>query len=134
VAVTWARQALERELYWRTDPVAGEPLSPAEELRVRVEELARALRRDATQAAPWGDPSLSSSTGLKRKYKIALHRLLRPLSRRYDRISAELAATCVALADLSRRFETESEQLRQEIAALQRDRAAGGSEATTGDR
>ena len=119
MAVTWARQALDRELYWRTDPVAGGPLSPAEDLRVRIEELARALRRDATQAAPWGDPSLSSSTGLKRKYKIALHRLLRPLTRRYDRISAELAATCVALADLARRSETESEQLRQEIAALQ---------------
>jgi hypothetical protein len=119
VAVTWARQALERELYWRTDPVAGEPLSPAEDLRVRVEELARALRRDATQAAPWGDPSLSSSTGLKRKYKIVLHRLLRPLTRRYDRISAELAATCVALADLARHSETEAEQLRQEIATLQ---------------
>jgi hypothetical protein len=121
VAVTWARQALDRELYWRTDPVAGEPLSPAEDLRVRVEELARALRRDATQAAPWGDPSLSSSTGLKRKYKIALHRLLRPLTRRYDRISAELAAACVALADLARRSETESDQLRQEIATLQEE-------------
>lgn len=121
MAVTWSRQALERELYWRMDPVAGEPLSPAEELRVRVDELARALRRDATQAAPWGDPSLSSSTGLKRKYKIATHRLLRPLTRRYDRICAELAASCVALADLARRFETESDQLRQEITALQEE-------------
>jgi hypothetical protein len=133
VAVTWARQALERELYWRTDPVAGEPLSPAEELRVRVEELARALRRDATQAAPWGDPSLSSSTGLKRKYKIALHRMFRPLTRRYDRISAELAATCMALADLVRRLETESDQLRQEIATLQEELRAGRSAAVSSD-
>jgi hypothetical protein len=134
VAVTWARQALERELYWQTDPVAGEQLSPAEELRVRAEELARALRRDATQAAPWGDPSLSSSAGLKRKYNIALHRLFRPLTRRYDRISAELAATCVALADLARRYETESEQLRQEIAALQQERMTERSEGAPGNR
>lgn len=133
MAVTWARQALERELYWRTDPVAGEPLSPAEDLRVRVEELARALRRDATQAAPWGDPSLSSSTGLKRKYKIALHRLLRPLTRRYDRITAELASTCVALADLARRSETESDQLRQEIATLQEKLRAVRASAGPGD-
>jgi hypothetical protein len=133
MAVTWARQALERELYWRTDPVAGGPLSPAEELRGRVEELAGALRRDATQAAPWGDPSLSSSTGLKRKYKIAIHRLLRPLTRRYDRISAELAATCVSLADLARRFETESDQLRQQIATLQEELRAVRSAAGSGD-
>jgi hypothetical protein len=119
VAVTWARQALERELYWRSDPVSADPLSAAEELRVRLEELSRRLRHDATQAVPWGDPSLSSSTGLKRKAKIALHRVLRPLTRRYDRITSELAASCVALADLARRLETESEQLRQEIGALQ---------------
>ena len=114
-----AREGLERELYWRTDPVAGEPLTPAEELRVRIEDLAQALKRDLGQAAPWGDPSLTSGSGLKRRYKILLHRMLRPITRRYDRIAAELAAISVALADLLRRSEAETRRLREEVAALQ---------------
>jgi hypothetical protein len=125
--VTWARQALERELYWRTDPVGGNELSTAEELRLRLQELSRGLRHDSVQAVPWGDPSLVSSTGMKRRAKIVLHRVLRPLTRRYDRITAELATSCVALADLARRLETESEQLRQEIGALQ-ERLGSGSD------
>lgn len=111
------RQAVERELYWRTDPVSGGELSPVEELRIRIEDLAASLRRDATQAAPWGDPSLVGGSGLKRRYRIVLHRLLRPISRRYDRIGAELAGAAVDLADLLRQTETEMRRLRGEIAA-----------------
>ncbi len=113
------RGAFDRELYRHSDPVRSEPPGSAEKLRERLEEVAHRLQRDATQAAPWGDPSLTSSGGMKRRYKILLHRLLRPVSRRYDRLSAELARACVDLADLLVRSETEARRLRQEMAQLE---------------
>jgi hypothetical protein len=113
------RGSFDRELYRHSDPVRSELAGSAEQLRERLEEIAHRLQRDATQAAPWGDPSLTSSGGMKRRYKILLHRLLRPVSRRYDRLSAELARACVDLADLLVRSETEARRLRQEIAQLE---------------
>ena len=108
-----ARQALERELYWLSGEEA-EPSTKAEHARMAADRLLQRLRKDAVQAAPWGDPGLASGGGLRRRFKILLHRMLRPITRRYDRLAAELAAVQVALADCVLQLEAELRRLREE--------------------
>lgn len=108
-----ARDALERELYWLSGEDA-EPSTKAEHARMAADRLLQRLRRDAVQAAPWGDPSLASGGGIRRKLKIVLHRVLRPVTRRYDRLAAELAAVHVALADCVLQLEAELRRVREE--------------------
>jgi hypothetical protein len=112
-----AREALEREMYWLGGE-DGDPATRAEQARVTADRLLQRLRRDAAQAAPWGDPSLASGGGVRRRLKIVLHRLLRPITRRYDRLTAELAAIQVTLADCVLQLEAETSRLREELARL----------------
>jgi hypothetical protein len=113
------RQSLERELYWAggQEPAA---LTPTAELRARLEEIAETLHRQWSQAAPWGDPLLTGGSGVKRRLKIALFRGLRPISRRYDRITAELASIGVGLADRLARAEDDLRRQEEEIARMAR--------------
>jgi hypothetical protein len=113
VADETARQALERELYWLSGEEA-EPSTKAEHARMAADRLLQRLRKDAVQAAPWGDPGLASGGGVRRRFKILLHRMLRPVTRRYDRLAAELAAVQVALADCVLQLEAELRRLREE--------------------
>lgn len=108
-----AREALQRELYWLSGEDA-EPGTKAEHARMAADRLLQRLRRDAVQAAPWGDPSLTSGGGVRRRLKILLHRTLRPITRRYDRLAAELAAVQVALADCVLQLEAEVRRLRED--------------------
>jgi hypothetical protein len=113
------RDALERELYWLTEGEGREPPTTAQQIRVAADRLAQRLRRDAEHAAPWGDPGLARSRGFRRKVKIVLHRVLRPISRRYDRIGAELAFASAQLADALLQVETELRHLRSDLDALE---------------
>jgi hypothetical protein len=113
VADETARQALERELYWLSGEEA-EPSTKAEHARMAADRLLQRLRKDAVQSAPWGDPGLASGGGIRRRFKILLHRTLRPITRRYDRLAAELAAVQVALADCVLQLEAELRRLREE--------------------
>jgi hypothetical protein len=113
------RQVLERELYWAAGDDAAS-LTPTAELRARLQELAGTLHRQAGQAAPWGDPLLSTGSRWKRRFKIGMFRLLRPISRRYDRVTAELAATSLMLADRLARLEEDRRRQEEELARLSR--------------
>jgi hypothetical protein len=119
-----AREALERELYWLSGEGA-EPGTKAEQARTAADRLLQRLRRDAMQAAPWGDPGLASGGGLRRRLKILLHRMLRPITRRYDRLAAELAAVQVALADCVLQLEAELRRLREDQGRVGEPTAAG---------
>jgi hypothetical protein len=114
------KESLQRELYWARSPAAAVPSRTTAEVRERLVHLAQTLRRDAEQAAPWGDPGLTSGGPWKRRLKIVLHRVLRPISRRYDRITAELAATTVALADALLAAESDLRRVEEEVLALGR--------------
>lgn len=114
------REVLQRELYWATGEGAAGPLLPGAELRARLEELAQTLHRQWGQAAPWGDPLLATGSRWKRRFKILMFRLFRPLSRRYDRITAELASIGVALADRLARAEDDIRRQEEELAVLSR--------------
>ena len=134
------REAFDRELYRHSDPVRTESGTPGdaagapERLRRRLEEMAHELQSDTAQAAPWGDRSLASSRGFRGRYKLLIHRLVRPVSRRYDRVTAELARACADLSDLAIRSQTEARQLRRDLAALEeRVRALSGNEGATAE-
>jgi hypothetical protein len=114
-----AKDALERELYWARGEESAS-LTPTAELRARLEEIAETLHRQWGQAAPWGDPLLTGGSGIKRRLKIALFRILRPISRRYDRITAELASIGVGLADRLARAEDDLRRHEEELALMSR--------------
>jgi hypothetical protein len=132
-----AAEALAREVYWVRDPLAGEPLSEIEELRVSVDRLARALYRDIGEAIPARDPGIRAGSPWKRWIKRGLHRAVRPVSRRYDRITAELARIEVRMTDLLRQVEIDQRRMEEELAALRdtvRALSARSSAAPTGPR
>jgi hypothetical protein len=109
------RAELEREIYWVTRGEGREPATTSQQIRVTADRLAQRLRRDAQQEAPWSDPGLSRSRGLRRKVKTFLHRIARPISRRYDRIGAELAFISGQLADSLLQVEGELRRLRERL-------------------
>lgn len=115
-----ARESLQRELYWASGDPAWPTDVPTAELRARLEELAGTLHRQWGQAAPWGDPLLTTGSQWKRRFKIVMFRMLRPISRRYDRITAELASIGVALADRVARSEEDLRRQEEEVASLSR--------------
>jgi hypothetical protein len=112
-----ARNSLERNMYWLRGE-EGDAATKAQQARVAADRLLQRLRRDAAQAAPWGDPSIAPGSGTRRRVKIVLHRILRPITRRYDRLAAELASVQVTLADCVLQLETETNRLREELARL----------------
>lgn len=114
-------EALQRELYWLGGTAGAPPSRSTAELRERLEHLAHTLRRDAEQAAPWGDPGIAAGGRWRRRVKIVLHRLVRPVSRRYDRITAELAQIAVGLADAVLQAERDVRRLEDEVLSLRRN-------------
>ena len=115
------REALEREVYWLTLAGPGEGEGETERIRAALEHLERMLKGDATQRAPWSDRSLRRGAGWKRKLKEVLFRSTRPISRRYDWITADLAALGVNLSERLLDAETEIKRLRDEVTALERE-------------
>lgn len=112
------REVLEREVYW-LEGKESEPPGTAQEIRAALDRLAQVVKNDFENAAPWTDPGLRRGSRFRR-VKIVMHRVFRPLTRRYDRITAELAATGAVLADLLGRAEAQIGRLEAELAALRR--------------
>jgi len=90
-----AANALRRELYWAPPPTRttmasrlhGVPLSP---LAARWRSLAGALRWEYDEMFP-PEPLLRIGSGMRLRFKRIVWRYTRPISRRYDRIAADLA-------------------------------------------
>jgi hypothetical protein len=92
-------------------------LSEIEELRASVDRLARALYRDVGEAIPLGDRRFRGPAW-KRWFKHGLHRVARPVSRRYDLITLELARIEVRLIDLLGQVEIDQRRMEAELSAL----------------
>ena len=118
---TPARDSLEREVYWLTLEGPGEAEGETERIRAALEHLERMLKGDATQKAPWSDRALRRGSRWKRKVKEWLFRSTRPISRRYDWITADLAALGVNLSERLLEAEREIKRLRDEISVLERE-------------
>lgn len=103
--------ALARELYWAAEEAARSGM-PTPEVRDALHDLAARLRGDERAPIPRAEPYLASPSRWRRRLKALMFRGLRPLSRRYDRLLADLAELSAALADRLVRAEAEIEELR----------------------
>ncbi|HLB62654.1 MAG TPA: hypothetical protein VJN50_07985 [Actinomycetota bacterium] len=111
--VTDLRASLEREMYW------GEEASKAHlssgELRDAIHDFAALLRADERELIPRGEPNLGSHSRWRRQTKLRLFRVLRPITRRYDRLTGDLAELTQALADRVTALEAEVTRLRSKL-------------------
>jgi SAM-dependent methyltransferase len=90
-------EELAREVYWAALPMANQPVGSVgtgggwSELAVGWSELEATLRRDHGSGPVPDDPGLEMGSPAKRRFKRFTFKVLRPLMRRYDRITADLA-------------------------------------------
>jgi hypothetical protein len=105
---------LAREVYWATDP---DPRSPGDlsSIRDRLDDFAHRLRVEQRQLVPIGETLLGSAAGWKRSIKVAVWRLTRFSTMRYDRLLADLAELTADLAARLHDQEEEIARLRAEV-------------------
>ncbi|HXF74046.1 MAG TPA: hypothetical protein VNO79_15730 [Actinomycetota bacterium] len=120
------RAALARELYWAEEATRLRRMTAAE-ARDALHDLAVLLRADERSPVPRGEPNLASISRWRRRLKVRLFRLLRPITRRYDRLLGDLAELTAALA--ARVAEAEAEVARLREARGERGGAGPGEEA-----
>jgi hypothetical protein len=108
------KEALEREVYWAE---TATPVSNAShgDIRDLLRDFAMQVRADEKQAVPLGEPNIASPSKLRREAKAFQFRLFRPIRRRNDRLTAELAELTGALADRVLGLEAEVRQLKAEL-------------------
>jgi SAM-dependent methyltransferase len=80
------------------------------ELASALRDLVARLRIDQDQRVPEGDPFLGSPSSLKRRFKAIIFRSTRPATRRYDRLTADLATVA---ADLAARLAEAEEEMKK---------------------
>jgi len=107
-----------REVYWAK---AGRTSLDAS-LRDRLDAFAHRMRLDQAQAVPSGEILLGSSAGWKRATKLAVWRLTRFSTMRYDRSLADLA-------ELVGQLEGRLAAIEEEVARLRRHDSDGGGAA-----
>jgi hypothetical protein len=112
-----ARHVLDRELYWAGD--ASTLTSPGtQELRIALHDFAAAMRSDEHSRFPRQDPLLGSISRWKRTVKVIMYEVLRPITRRYDRLLGDLASMSREAVDRLADAEAEIESLRREVERL----------------
>ena len=107
----WADEALERELYWAEQRTTrGPTVHSIAELREALREFEALMLDDEKAMFPRAEPNLAAGSKWRRALKLRVYRFLRPVTRRYDRLIAELAGLTLSLAERLR--ETEAEERR----------------------
>ncbi len=86
-----------------------------ERVRAELHSLEAALHRAQAEPIPSDDPSLAGGSRLRRAAKRRQFRLTRPISRRSDRISAELAGLAAQLAEQVAESQVQIEILRRSL-------------------
>lgn len=108
------RDALARELYWAEEATPRSRMGTAE-VRDALHDFAVSMRDDERQVLPRGEPNLASRSRWRRRLKLRLFRLFRPISWRYDRLLADLAELDAALADRVAVLDAEVRALRARL-------------------
>jgi len=108
------RDALAREMYWAEEAT---PRSKMDTTGVRdaLHDFALLMRDDEKQVIPRGEPNLASRKRWRRRLKVRMFRLFRPISWRYDRLLGDLGELNAALADRVAELEAEVERLRAKV-------------------
>lgn len=88
------------------------------ELAAALRELAARLREDQHQRLPDDDPFLDSPSSLRRRVKQVIFRSTRPATRRYDRLTADLATIAADLAARVAEAEEETKKVRGDYERL----------------
>jgi SAM-dependent methyltransferase len=100
----------------------NEPLSPSggstEALRSALADLEHRLRLAVTQPIPDGEVTPSAGSAMRRALKRRQVRLMRPVSRRYDRLAADLAGLAAGLAERLSVAEADVIRLQRAVAGL----------------
>ncbi len=107
------REDLARELYWAEEATPRARMDTTG-VRDALHDFALLMRQDEKQVIPRGEPNLASRRRWRRRLKVRLFRLFRPISWRYDRLLADLGELTAALADRVAVLEAEVERLRGE--------------------
>jgi hypothetical protein len=108
-----ATEHIERELYWAEEETPRARMN-TQQVRDSLHDFAAMMRADQTQMIPRGEPNLAARTVWKRRLKLRLFRLMRPVSWRYDRLLAEHAELSTALAERLQAAEAEIERLKRD--------------------
>lgn len=107
-----ARESLLRQLYWEGGSAPRATLD-APELRERLLEFTAQMRTDERMQVPYGEEAIRAGLAWRRRAKVGVFRVLRPVSRRYDRVVGDLADLTVGLADRLIAVEAEVRRLRE---------------------
>ncbi len=103
-------------------PSVAPPRLPAagstEALRSALVDLEERLRVAVTQPIPDGEGAASSGSAMRRAVKRRQVRLMRPVSRRYDRLAADLAGLAAGLAQRVAVAEGDVVRLQRAVAEL----------------
>jgi SAM-dependent methyltransferase len=100
-------------------PGAGPWEGSTRELASALRDLVTRLRTDQDRRVPEGDPFLGSSSSLKRRLKTIIFRSTRPATRRYDRLTADLATVAADLASRLAEAEEETKKARGDYERLE---------------
>jgi hypothetical protein len=107
------RAALAREMYWAEEATPRSRMDTGE-VRDALHDFAVLMRDDEEHVVPRGEPNLASRSRWRRRLKLRLFRLFRPISWRYDRLLGDLGELNAALADRVAVLEAEVARLRRE--------------------
>jgi hypothetical protein len=122
----WADEALERELYWAEQRTTrGPTVHTIGELREALREFEALMIDDEKAMFPRAEPNLAAGSKWRRTLKLRVYRFLRPVTRRYDRLIAELAGLTLSLAERLRESDAELGRLRAELEGREDRRPAG---------
>jgi SAM-dependent methyltransferase len=94
------------------------PGGSTEALRSALADLEDRLRIAVTQPIPDGEVAPSSGSGMRRALKKRQVRFMRPVSRRYDRLAADLAGLAAGLAERLSVAEADVIRLQRAVAGL----------------
>jgi hypothetical protein len=106
--------SLAREIYWAKEE-GPRPPTDLDSIRDRLEDFGHRMRIEQRQLVPIGETLLGSSAGWKRTIKLALWRVTRFSTMRYDRLLGELAALNAELAHRLQETEEELARVRDEL-------------------
>jgi len=107
------RDALAREMYWAEEATPRSRMDTAA-VRDALHDFALLMRDDEKQVIPRGEPKLASRRRYRRRIKVRLFRLFRPISWRYGRLLGDRGELNAALADRVAELEAEVARLRAE--------------------
>ena len=107
------RDALAREMYWAEEATPRSRMDTPE-VRDALHDFAMLMRDDEKAMILRGEPNLASRSKFRRRLKLRLFRLFRPISWRYDRLLADLGELNAALVDRVAVLEAEVRRLKQE--------------------